>query len=87
MVLLSLIIKNVTSKPNRNAQNEGTITHFNNEKMASRLLALGVAPGSGIERIRKAPFNGAWYVKVNGSTFALREEEFESIGIESRQPD
>lgn len=58
---------------------EGTVSHIDNERIAGKLMAMGVLPGSVVRLIRKAPFGGAWYIKADNITIALRREEAESI--------
>lgn len=55
------------------------IDAFKSDSIAARLLSMGVLPGAVVEYVRKAPFAGAYYIKINGQCFALRKEEFESI--------
>ena len=52
---------------------------FTNDQVASKLMAMGVMPGSRIKLVRKAPFGGGFYVKVDNFNLALRKEEAESI--------
>jgi ferrous iron transport protein A len=59
----------------------GDISHFNNERMACKLMAMGVLPGSHIELLRRAPFGGGWYVKVDDLRIALRQQEIDSIEL------
>ena len=47
--------------------------------MASKLMAMGVLPGSEVELIRRAPFGGAWYVRVDQQHLALRRPEIEAV--------
>jgi ferrous iron transport protein A len=42
-------------------------------------MAMGVLPGSQIEYIRKAPFGGGCYVKVDNVMLGLRKAEAASI--------
>ena len=58
------------------------IHHYSDEKISSKLISMGMLPGSVIEVIRKAPFGGALYIKVNGFSFALRENEAATIIVE-----
>lgn len=53
------------------------------EEFAQKLTTMGLLPGSVIEMVRKAPFGGAFFVKVDGKNFALRNEEAASILIEA----
>ena len=51
-------------------------------ELACKLTAMGVLPGALIEMVRHSPFGHAYYIKVDGIRFALREEEAASILIE-----
>jgi len=59
----------------------GRIIDYLDKEIASRLLTLGLLPNTRIKYIRKSPFGGAHYVKFNGHSIALREEEASSIVI------
>ncbi|MEM6380239.1 MAG: FeoA family protein [Bacteroidota bacterium] len=58
---------------------EGTVSHFSNPQIASKLLAMGILPGSAIQMVRKAPFGGGCYAKVDNLLVALRKNEAETI--------
>lgn len=64
------------------AGEKAIIKAFGNPHAGSKLLSVGILPGSLVELVRKAPLGGGWYVKVDGQTFALRQEEASSIVIE-----
>lgn len=51
--------------------------------LASRLMAMGILPGSLIEMIRPAPFGHAYYIKADGIRLALRKEEAANIVVDS----
>jgi len=55
------------------------VSHFRNPQIASKLMAMGIMPGSSIRMIRKAPFGGGCYIKVDNLLIALRESEALSI--------
>lgn len=40
---------------------------------------MGVLPGSSLQLIRKAPFGGGWYARIDNQVIALRKEELECI--------
>lgn len=42
-------------------------------------MSMGVLPGSHVEVVRKAPFGGGCYVKVDNFYLALRREEAASV--------
>lgn len=68
------------SKAKRGAA--GVVSHYASEQAGSKLMAMGVLPGSQVIVVRKAPFGGGWYVKVDNFYLALREEEAASIVLQ-----
>ena len=61
------------------AGQSGTIERFTNEGLAGKLLDIGVKPGSRLRVIRKSPFGGSWYVKIDRQSLALRRKELACI--------
>ncbi len=61
---------------------KGVIKTFSDESAGSKLVSVGILPGSLVELVRRAPLGGGWYVKIDGQTFALRLEEATCIVIE-----
>jgi Fe2+ transport system protein FeoA len=59
----------------------GTIERFTNKKLASKLMDIGVRPGSRLRIIRKSPFGSSWYVKIDRQCLALRKQELACIMI------
>ncbi len=59
----------------------GVIVDFLDERVASRLMSMGVLPGSVVTMIRKIPMNGAIYFKINGANIALRVKEAGSVSL------
>jgi ferrous iron transport protein A len=59
----------------------GLVSHFGDQHLAGRLMAMGVLPGSRVEVLRSAPFGGGFYVKADNLLLALRSEEAQSIFI------
>jgi ferrous iron transport protein A len=53
----------------------GLVSHFTDEEIGGKLMAMGILPGSRIELVRRAPFGGGWYVKVDNNFIALRKQE------------
>jgi ferrous iron transport protein A len=51
-------------------------------ELTCKLLTLGILPKSKVEFIRKAPFGGALYLKINDHIVAVREDEAAQIKIE-----
>jgi len=52
---------------------------FKNQQVASKLLSVGILPGSTLQVIRKAPGGFVFFLKVDGVSIALRQNELESI--------
>lgn len=57
------------------------IDRFINEDMAGKLLDIGVKPGAHLELVRRSPFGGSWYVKIDRHRLALRKQELACIVI------
>lgn len=55
------------------------ITGFKDQYLAARLITIGIYPGKKCTIIRKALFGGAYFIEVDGSFYALREEEMDLI--------
>lgn len=60
----------------------GILTEFLDNKIACKLMSMGILPGKDIALIRRVPFGGGLYVKVAGQNFAIREEEARSMLID-----
>ena len=56
-----------------------TVAGFTNDQLASKLMAMGILPGSQLMLVRKAPFGGAWYVAIDQQFIALRRQEAAAI--------
>ncbi|MEL7220000.1 MAG: FeoA family protein [Bacteroidota bacterium] len=82
--MVANVISNLVSSPSASTLalgEEGIIGGFTDAQLASKLLSMGVLPGSQIKLIRRAPFGGAVYVSVDEHCLALREVEFAAIAI------
>ncbi len=55
---------------------------FSDEKVAGKLMSMGIIPGSQVMLTRIAPFKGGFCLKVNGHKIAVRYNEAESIEVE-----
>ncbi len=55
------------------------IDGFKDFEIEVKLLELGCLPGSEVIFLRAAPFHGPYYMKINGTNFALRQTEAGSI--------
>jgi ferrous iron transport protein A len=69
----------VNSVLNLKEGNGGRITHFTDDHIAGKLMTMGVLPGSTLQVVRKAPFNGGFYLKVDGMSIVVRNEEASNI--------
>jgi ferrous iron transport protein A len=60
----------------------GIIHKFTDDKMASKLLSMGVLPGKSLRLVRRVPFGGGIYIKVEECNIAVREAEAQHIVVE-----
>jgi len=60
----------------------GTVFEITNRQMEGKLIAMGILPGTKIEVIGIAPFNGGYYLKVDGHCMAIRKKEAAHILLE-----
>jgi ferrous iron transport protein A len=60
----------------------GVIQSFTNDQIGSKLMTMGMLPGTAIELVRYAPFNGGCYIKAGRHYLALRRDEAECILLE-----
>jgi len=49
-----------------------------------KLLNLGVLPKAKVTMVRKAPFGGAYYIKLDGYQLAVRTEEAATIILDKQ---
>ena len=61
---------------------KGTISHFTNDQMASKLLSMGILPGKCMRLMRRVPFGGGLYIKIDNNNIALRVDEARNIVLE-----
>jgi ferrous iron transport protein A len=59
----------------------GKVYKFTDQVLASRLVAMGILPGSRVEVLGKAPLRGGLYLKVDNQRIALRFKEAQSIVV------
>ena len=57
----------------------GKLAHYTNDDIASKLMSMGVLPGSSVEIVSKAPFRSGYYIKVDGNCIALRTSEADHV--------
>ena len=60
-----------------------TVDGFIDQHIASKLLSIGILPGSTLQVIRSAPGSYVYYVKVDGVIVALRRNELNAIVLKS----
>jgi ferrous iron transport protein A len=60
----------------------GKIQGFTDEILAGKLVTMGILPGSQVKVIRRAPFKGGFYLKIDGSNMVMREQEADSIVLD-----
>lgn len=61
------------------AGRQGRIAYFVNDIIASKLTTMGILPGSIVNVVRKAPFKGGVYLKIDGGNIVLRDQEAAAI--------
>ena len=61
---------------------KGVIVSYNNDKIAGKLLSMGVLPGKTLRLIRRSLFGGGLYLKMEDHIIALRKDEANHIFIE-----
>lgn len=59
------------------------VSSFEDAQMGSKLMTMGVLPGSVIELVRKASAGKTFYIKVNGYGMAVRKNEAAKILVET----
>ena len=57
----------------------GRISHFTDDRIAGKLMTMGVLPGSQVRVVRIAPFKGGYSLKVDGMNLVVRNDEASSI--------
>ena len=58
------------------------VTILNECTITCKLLNLGLLPKTKVTLVRKSPFGGAYYIKLDGHQLAVRVEEAKTIYIE-----
>lgn len=58
------------------------ISEVNENTYTCKLLNLGLLPRTKVTLVRKAPFGGAYYIKLGSHQLAVRIDEAASITIE-----
>lgn len=60
----------------------GTIKSFRDDFLSLKLMEMGCTPGSKVQVLRAAPFNGPIMLKLWNYTLCLRKEEADNIVLE-----
>ena len=58
---------------------KATLAKFEISALHRRLLSMGISPGQVIEVVRKVPFNGSLYIRIEGRNLAVRHAEADQI--------
>lgn len=58
---------------------QGKIAYFIDDIIAGKLITMGILPGSMVHVVRKAPFKGGIYLKIDGGNIVLRYQEAATI--------
>ncbi|MFM2394930.1 MAG: hypothetical protein RLZZ546_2913 [Bacteroidota bacterium] len=61
---------------------QGLVKQFSDLEATCKLLTMGLVPNAKVEVIRKAPFGGGMYVKVDDHLIGMRNIEAASVEIE-----
>jgi len=60
------------------------IIGYRDDLSGSKLMTMGLIPGSEIEILRKSPFGKVYYVKANAFCIALRKKELSGMILEAK---
>jgi ferrous iron transport protein A len=58
------------------------VKQFSDLEATCKLLTMGLVPNARVELIRKAPFGGALYIKLDNHIIGMREIEAACVEIE-----
>ena len=86
ILLFGINLNNLTDKKNITQLQIGEsalITAFADGQIAAKLMAMGLLPGTTLALLHKAPFGGAYYIKINNHYLALRVNEAKNVLITS----
>ena len=61
------------------------VTLLDEGSYTCKLLNLGILPKTKVTMVRKSPFGGAFYIKLERHQLAMRTEEAETIYIEQKK--
>ncbi|HMT52902.1 MAG: ferrous iron transport protein A [Saprospiraceae bacterium] len=58
------------------------VSVLNENKFTCKLMNLGIMPKTKVTMVRKSPFGGAFYIKIDNIQMAMRESEANTIFIQ-----
>ena len=61
----------------------GIVNSFDDDTMAAKFLTMGLIPGKSLQLMRRIPFGGGLYIKVDDANLAVREIEAKHIFVET----
>jgi ferrous iron transport protein A len=76
MVTQTAVPLNILSKDRK-----ATISHFTDDLLATKMISIGVLPGSEVRIMQVAPLGGGMYLKVNNFKVAIRQAEASKIFV------
>jgi ferrous iron transport protein A len=76
---VELVQHNLVAVSNLKEGESGIVHQYTDDRMASKLLSMGILPGKSLRLVRRIPFGGGLYVKVDDQSIALRDFEAQSI--------
>lgn len=82
LIKINIVVAILTTNPFKNVLKpgkSGTVAQFSDDQLGSKLLTMGVLPGSQVEIVREAPFGGGVVIKVDNNYLALRKQEVQCI--------
>lgn len=62
---------------------EYTIKGLKETDITSKLIAMGVLPGSKLKVLRAAPLGGVYFVMIDQVRFAMRENELSALMLDN----
>jgi ferrous iron transport protein A len=60
----------------------GVVKQFSDFEATCKLLTMGLVPNARVSLVRKAPFGGALYIKLEDHMLGMRKIEAASVEIE-----
>lgn len=86
--LFEIILNKLTPHPQRNLTQlsigeRATICCLKDEEMSLKLMEMGCLPGTEVEVVYKAPWNGPICIEVCGYNLSLRQDEASTIMLKA----